>query len=317
MTHTTTLPPGYMLRRAVASDAPAIQALLNACESADCSEDRQVDFEIGADLLDPDIDVEQDWFPIVDQRGEPAAFGAAYCASGAEPFTNAFVGPAHRGRGLSAAVLELAERRVRQRLADGTADRPSLLTVCEDTKTRRIAWLGGRGYRRVRDSYAMRIDLSQGFASPSVPAGIDMREARLPDDERAAHAADVEAYVDHFGYYPMSFAAWKSWYEAQPEFDPALWLIAWDGSEVAGQVVGAVRGDAAYVGSVAVRKPWRGHGLALALLLEEFARFYARGRDDVYLFVDAYNPTGAVRLYEKAGMTIWRRFGEYRLELND
>jgi ribosomal protein S18 acetylase RimI-like enzyme len=64
-----------------------------------------------------------------------------------------------------------------------------------------------------------------------------------------------------------------------------------------------------------VRKPWRGRGLALALLLEEFARFHARGCDDVYLFVDAENPTGAVRLYEKAGMKVWRRFGHYRLEL--
>ncbi len=324
------LPPGYTLVRPGAHDAPAIQALLNACESADCGEPRVTDWEVAEGLLDPAVDISRDWWLVRWRNGEPAAFGTAYCPPGAEPETSAFVHPQHRGRLLAAVLLELAEGRVRERLAErngkagGQADTPAagkaggpvptLLTVCEDTKTERIAWLRGRGYRRVRASFAMRIDLSRGFAAPAWPAGFELREARLGIDDRAAYEADIEAFVEHFGYYEMSFEAWKAWYEAQPDFDPALWLIAWSG-DIAGQVVAAIRGDAAYIGSVAVRKPWRGQGLALALLLEEFARLHARYHDDVFLFVDAENPTGAVRLYEKAGMTVWRRFGQYRLEL--
>ena len=40
--HPPDLPPGYALVRPSASDAPAIQALLNASESADCGEERQI-----------------------------------------------------------------------------------------------------------------------------------------------------------------------------------------------------------------------------------------------------------------------------------
>ena len=237
--------------------------------------------------------------------------------------TDVYVHPRHRGRLLSAILLELAEQRVRECMAERTVDTvgrddakaATLLTICEDIQPQRIAWLCGRGYQRVRDSYAMRIDLSRGFAEPEWPTGFALHEARLPVDERAAYEADLEAFVEHFGYYEESFEAWKARQETHPEFDPGLWLIAWSDVEIAGQVIGVTRGPAAYIGDVAVRKPWRGRGLALALLLEEFARFHARGHDDAYLFVDAQNPTGAVRLYEKAGMTVWRRFGHYRLEL--
>ena len=316
------LPPGYTLVRPDASCAAAIQALLNAVESADCGEQRETDWEVASDLLDPAVDIARDWFLVLAPHGEPAAFGTAYCPPGAEPWTSADVHPLHRGRLLSAVLLELAEQRVRERLAERAAgqDRDdakaaTLLTTCEDTKTQRIAWLAAHQYHRVRDSYAMRIDLSRGFAGPEWPAGLELRQARLPADERAAYQADLEAFVEHFGYYEPSFEAWKARQQTRPGFDPALWPIAWSGSEIAGQVVGVRRGPAGYIGDVAVLKPWRGRGLALALLLEEFARFHALGYDDVYLFVDAQNPTGAVRLYEKAGMTVWRRFGHYRLEL--
>ena len=223
---------------------------------------------------------------------------------------------------MSASIVETgwdSLLRVRERLAEGSADAEwrSLRTECADTEVERIAWLRGRGYRRVRDSYAMRIDLANGVPRPVCPAGFDVRDIRLPDDLRPVYEADTEAFREHFGYHVVSFDAWRAWYDSQPESAPELWLVAWDGTEVAGEALGAVRGSAGYVDSVAVCKPHRGRGLALALLLELFARLHARGRDDVFLFVDAENPTGAVRLYEKAGMSAWRRFGFWRLDLSD
>src|ERR1035437_6474447 len=259
------LPPGYTLARPDASDARVIQTLVNACESADCGEQREDDWEVASDLLDPAVDIARDWFLVRAPQGEPAGVGSAYCPPGAEPWTLAYVHPLHRGRLLSAVLLELAEQRVREHLAEratGQDDRvdpktSTVLTICEDTKTQRIAWLCARRYRRVRDSCAMRIDLSRGFAGSECPAGFELRQARLPADERASYEADLEAFVEHFGYYEQSFEAWKARHETHPEFDPALWLIAWSGSEIAGQVAGGRRGPAAYIDDVAVRKPWR------------------------------------------------------------
>ncbi len=82
--------------------------------------------------------------------------------------------------------------------------------------------------------------------------------------------------------------------------------VAWDGDEIAGlSLCRSSEGgdpDLGWVDILAVRRPWRRRGLALALLLHSFHELRARGRPRVGLGVDAENLTGAVRLYERAGM---------------
>ena len=79
-------------------------------------------------------------------------------------------------------------------------------------------------------------------------------------------------------------------------------MIAWDGDEVAGFSQNRVRMGIGWVGTIAVRRPWRGKGLGLALMTQTFGEFYKRGMYTIGLGVDAENPTGATRLYQKAGM---------------
>jgi len=47
---------------------------------------------------------------------------------------------------------------------------------------------------------------------------------------------------------------------------------------------------------------WRGRGVGLALMAEIFAAFHGRGATTVELKVEADNPSGAVRFYERLGM---------------
>jgi ribosomal protein S18 acetylase RimI-like enzyme len=51
---------------------------------------------------------------------------------------------------------------------------------------------------------------------------------------------------------------------------------------------------------------YRQRGLGQALLQHTFAEFARRGFTAVGLGVDAENPTGAVRVYERAGMRVER-----------
>ena len=90
--------------------------------------------------------------------------------------------------------------------------------------------------------------------------------------------------------------------------DPDLWLVAWDGGEVAGQARALPRDGEVHVEDLSVRKPWRGRGLGLALLVALFRRLAERGYPFVRLFTDAQNETGALGLYLKAGMRVERRF---------
>jgi mycothiol synthase len=55
--------------------------------------------------------------------------------------------------------------------------------------------------------------------------------------------------------------------------------------------------------------------LGLALLQHSFGEFYKRGTPVISLGVDAANPTGATRLYQKAGMHVAAEYVSYEKEL--
>jgi ribosomal protein S18 acetylase RimI-like enzyme len=65
------------------------------------------------------------------------------------------------------------------------------------------------------------------------------------------------------------------------------------------------------VDELAVRRPWRRQGIALALLHHTFAEFKRRGMERVGLGVDTSSLTGAYRLFEKAGMDRFQTFNTY------
>ncbi|MEK6222189.1 MAG: GNAT family N-acetyltransferase, partial [Chloroflexota bacterium] len=99
---------------------------------------------------------------------------------------------------------------------------------------------------------------------------------------------------------------------------PDLWFLAMDGDEIAG--VSLCRKwsievkENGYVGTFGVRKPWRKQGLGQALLQHSFQLFHQRDYRKVALHVDASSLTGAVRLYEKSGMHVFRQYDRYELE---
>jgi mycothiol synthase len=104
----------------------------------------------------------------------------------------------------------------------------------------------------------------------------------------------------------MPFEDWRELRLVKdPDFDPALWFVVRDGEEIAAVMRNEPdRSGAGFVGALGVRKPWRRRGIAQALLQHAFAEFYGRGKRRVALGVDAENPTGATRLYERAGMHV-------------
>lgn len=62
-------------------------------------------------------------------------------------------------------------------------------------------------------------------------------------------------------------------------------------------------------------RPWLKRGIGRALLRHSFNEFYRRGKRKVGLGVDAQNLTGALRLYEGAGMHIDQAYDHYEKEL--
>jgi mycothiol synthase len=168
-----------------------------------------------------------------------------------------------------------------------------------------------RGYELVRHSFTMLIDLPEQLEQPVWPEGLRPRTYDPERDEAAVWQAMQEAFADHWEFHPVTLETWREFVDTAPRFDPGLWWLVEDGGEIAAASLNFwhFSGDPQFgwVGTLAVRRPWRRRGLALALLLHTFADFAARGATRVGLGVDAENTTGAVRLYERAGMRPVRR----------
>jgi len=72
-----------------------------------------------------------------------------------------------------------------------------------------------------------------------------------------------------------------------------------------------------WVNLLGVRRAYRKQGLGLALLQTAFAEFSQRGKKRVGLGVDAQNLTGALGLYEKAGMHVAMQQRSYQKVLRE
>ena len=300
---------GYCLRHTRASEVAAVQALLDLTESAALSEPRRHPLDIATELRDSRMDRATNTWVAVAPGGELAGFARLFWGSSAQGDAEIAVHPDHRPRGVDAALLDAVEVRAAELAVAAPAGVvPRLHVLCDETDTARRSILAGRGYSPVRESYLMRIDLAWGPAHVTqVPPGVEVRTFVPGRDEAAVYAADQEAFADHFLFEPSNLEQWRTHSVELIDFDPSLWLIAWEEGEVAGEALTLLRGDEAYVDSLAVRRRWRGRGLGLALLTRAFACARQRGRRTVRLGVDAQNPTGALALYLKAGMRVERR----------
>jgi ribosomal protein S18 acetylase RimI-like enzyme len=173
------------------------------------------------------------------------------------------------------------------------------------------AELDRRGFRVVRYGTRMRRELGDAIPDTVWPTGVRVRSFR-EGDERVFYELHQETFADTWEPVVETFADWVHDLTTSLSFDPRLWFLASDGdSESAGFAICKVHpgeADLGWVQLLGVRRQWRGRGLARALLLHSFREFRLRGLHRAGLGVDAESTTGAVQLYESAGMTEVARF---------
>ena len=223
-------------------------------------------------------------------------------------FAELTVHPARRGLGLSAALLDLAERRADELFRAAASEQDgSLGTWAHEADEDRCRLFEQRGFRHIRTFLRLGRDLARPVEDPAWPAGVTVSGFRRDRDEAAVHAAGEEAFRDHFRPEEMDLAEWVEFRFSRDDLDLGLWWVAWDGEEVAGGVIAVETALGGYIDELFVRRPWRGMGLGRALLLQACRELRRRGRDLAYLGVDSENPTGATRLYDAAGFRRLRR----------
>lgn len=233
-----------------------------------------------------------------------------------------WVHPHARRRGLGTRVLRWLEARARASIADGSGgprELPHLLGAGIDpANVASAAFAAGAGYAPVRYGFQMRRPLDQPIPTVAMPAGIEVRPVEQ-GQLRAIWEADVEAFRDHFEPRAPSEAGFER-FTGDPDCDTSLWQVAWVGDEVAGSVINGIYPNEneriglamGWLDHVSVRRPWRGRGLAGALIARSLAIHRDRGMTVAALGVDAENATGALQLYERFGFTPHRRWATVR-----
>jgi mycothiol synthase len=223
-----------------------------------------------------------------------------------------YVHPEFLGRGIGTTLLRALEARARQEMELAAPDLRVFIRngmAIGDTISREMH--EAEGYQPVRFSWRMEITLNGAPQAPKFPEGIELRPFSMEQD-RAVYEAHEEAFSDHWGHVRRPYEEWVHRFEDR---DPSLWFIAWDGDQVAGYSLCRFRMGIGWVGTLGVRRAWRKRGLGEALLLHSFNEFYKRDMKVIGLGVDAANPTGATRLYQKAGMKIAAEYVIYEKEL--
>jgi ribosomal protein S18 acetylase RimI-like enzyme len=233
-----------------------------------------------------------------------------------------FLLPDWRRKGIGCAMLHHSERRLRAIAAGHSPNGPRFFqSEAAETQRGTEALLLGEGYRAVRHEYLMVRETLNDIPELPMPQGLEVRPAQAKHYPIIWEAMN-EAFRDHWGYIPQTQEDYERWRQ-DPKFDPSLWRVAWDGEQVAGMVLGVINQaeNAAYnrkrgwVDDVCVRRPWRRHGLARALIAQVLQIFKERGMTQAALGVDTENVTGALRVYESVGFRPAKRYSTYRKPL--
>jgi mycothiol synthase len=204
-------------------------------------------------------------------------------------------------------LLAWAEGRARE------AQVTRLLAATWDVGGATAQLLESNGYSPKAFSLRMRIEVEGRAFSPRFPEGIAVRTFHADDAERV-YRTHLETFQDVSEPARATFEEWSHSMLQPPLFHPDLWFLAEDGDELAGIALCDPHPTAAgvgHVGVLGVRVPWRGRGLGLAQLEHAFAAFSERGFHAVILGAETDSPTGANRLYERAGMRMTHRRARY------
>ncbi len=305
------LPVGYNSRPAVPDDLNAVVDLMNAVTQVTGGKQDATPEMVGRYWISGDVKLDTDTLLI--QASGGSLVGFAQFMEDTPPTlcdVDTWVHPACQEPRVGETLLQWIDERAAQALTRAPAGVPvkidHVYIYTDDHAAQQR--LEKSGYVRERTFYRMAIEFNGPPPEPQLPAGISIRSFRRGVEERIVYEAFAEAQADEWGQdNPLPFEKWLYYFiEAEVDFDPEAWFLAVEGEAIVGYALcrweRAGEPDRSTVRYLAVRRPWRKRGIALALLHAAFGAMYQRGKRGAGLGVDATSYTGADRLYVRAGM---------------
>jgi len=323
------LPEGFTARGARIEDVEAALVLFNRWSRSVIGREEITDAQaIRNEWLSPNFDPAEDIRLVFAPDGQMVGYIEVWTTSRplVHPWMWGRVDPDYEDLGIGTWIMQWAEQRALRELPGVAAElrfAPRVGTLREAEKPKRL--FEDMGYRHIRSSYHMLINMDAPVPDPVWPEGITLRTFNPETDAEAVYRAEIDSFRDHFGYveqpFEEGFKRFRHFVLDVQDFDPSLLFLAVDerSAEIAGLNICQAHSfddpDMGWVGTLGVRRQWRKRGIGLALLRHSFNEFYRRGKRKVGLGVDAQNLTGALRLYESAGMHVHQAYDQYEKEL--
>ncbi len=224
----SSLPEGFRVRPATVDDAPAINELVVATDTAVQGHSDSTALEL------------VEWWRLTNLAAnswvvedDSLAAYAVVVPWGESAETDGFVHPAKTGLGLGSWLLQQGEERVRE-LGFVTA-----LTWCLAPDTGARALFERSGYREVRRYYRMYVEHEAEPPAPEWPEGFRVNTFE-PNDARAFYAALDEAFAEEWNFVSTPFEEWAARRIDVPDFDPTQWFVVREGDEIVGVLRGSM-----------------------------------------------------------------------------
>jgi len=320
------LPEGFTARGAMPDDIKPALKLFNTWSNSVIHEDEITDeVAIRTEWQSPGFDPAKNIRVIFAPNGEMAGYLEVWTTAKppVHPWVWGRVHPKYSGLALGTYLLTWGEEFAKTVLDQVPAElrfAPRIGIYREADESKRL--FENMGYQSIRSSYTMRIDMDTPPPAPIWSEGITLRTFNPEADLEAAYLATNESFRDHYGHVdePLEEGLKRfKHFMSYEGFDPSIWFLAMDGDEIAGVCLCRQQAydnpDVGWVNTLGVRRPWRKRGIGLALLRHAFGELYRRGKRKAGLGVDAESLTGALRLYENAGMHVHRVFDLFEKEL--
>jgi mycothiol synthase len=289
------------LRAPVFDDAAAVLAVLIARDVADLGVP-DVTLE---DLIDEwsgsDLDLAAD--VRVADAGDGRIVGYVVVR---RPGTLAVVHPDHERQGIGTRLLEWAEAHDRERGRKLYRQ----WTAASNDSARTL--LTGAGYSVARSYWRMACSLGGGRLAVPAPAGYELRAVDVARDVVALHAVDAASFGGRPDYVAETLREFREEHLDAHDFVAALSRVAERDGAIVGFLLARrfVEDAVGYVDILAVDPRHQGVGVGTALLASAFGAFAGVGLREAQLGVASDNPL-ALRVYERAGMTVRFRFDIY------
>ncbi|MAT41726.1 MAG: hypothetical protein CL609_05250 [Anaerolineaceae bacterium] len=233
------------------------------------------------------------------------------------------VHPDWYNHGIGTALVDWAESRLKEISKNHPQEKKKFFhSNAWKSAEHRTRFLENRGFEPERYFYIMERKDLNGLPTVVLPSGIELRSPASEVDWRKAADCLDEAFKDHWGYTASTENDFQRMIH-NPHVRMDLTQFAWKDNEVVGTLIVYINEETnqktntkqGWTEDISVRKPYRGQGIAKAMIFAAMRAVKNAGMESAMLGVDTNNPSGALSIYENCGYEPIRTSISYRKPL--